>query len=78
LITAILLLILPPLSSSLPTISILKPVPGLFDLLGAGIGYWGIRKEERIQPTMILCYLVFVIMVVCSWKQGREAGLILR
>eukprot|EP00466_Bigelowiella_natans_P019881 jgi/Bigna1/88765/estExt_fgenesh1_pg.C_370152 len=39
---------------------------GLFDLMGAGIGYWGIREEERIQPTMVLCYLVFVIMD-CFW-----------
>ncbi|GAB5366012.1 hypothetical protein AAMO2058_001107800 [Amorphochlora amoebiformis] len=39
---------------------------GMFDLLGAGIGYYGSREKERILPTMILCYTVFVIMD-CFW-----------
>eukprot|EP00471_Norrisiella_sphaerica_P001430 CAMPEP_0184479796 /NCGR_PEP_ID=MMETSP0113_2-20130426/1378_1 /TAXON_ID=91329 /ORGANISM="Norrisiella sphaerica, Strain BC52" /LENGTH=183 /DNA_ID=CAMNT_0026857947 /DNA_START=209 /DNA_END=761 /DNA_ORIENTATION=+ len=39
---------------------------GIFDLLAAGIGYYGCREPARIQPTMILCYVVFVIMD-CFW-----------
>jgi len=58
---------------------------GIFDFLGAGIGYYGSRDRERMQPTMILCYVVFVIMD-CFWaclsamlliaqvKQGEGAG----